>query len=159
MVVGIFEMASWMQKQGAKEVHGMNIGGSYPFEFGRVKLTTAHHSSTLPDGSPSGNPVGFVIQNDQDTFYYSGDTGLFGDMELIAARFDLKMAFLPVGDNFTMGVEDAVLAARMLKTKRVVGMHYDTFGVIQIDHTEAKRSFADAGITLELMEIGSSINI
>jgi L-ascorbate metabolism protein UlaG (beta-lactamase superfamily) len=158
-VIGIYEIAAWMEKQCAVPTHGMNIGGSWNFDFGKVKLTPAVHSSTLPDGTAAGSPTGFVVQNDSDTFYYAGDTALFGDMALVAKRFALKAAFLPIGDNFTMDIEDAVEAAKLLQTKLVVGMHYDTFGFIEINHQEAKTRFKEAGIELVLMQIGASINI
>lgn len=158
-VIGIYELTTWMTKQGAAQVHGMNIGGSWNFDFGTVKLTQAIHSSSLSDGSPAGSPAGFVIKNAQDCFYYAGDTALFSDMATIGNRFSLKTAFLPIGSNFTMDIEDAVEAAKLLKVKHVIGMHYDTFGYIVIDHQQAKKTFEDAGIHLELISIGNTIEI
>lgn len=158
-VVGMFELVTWMQKQGAKNVHGMNIGGSWEFEFGRVKLTPALHSSTLPDGTNGGAPSGFVIQNHTDCFYYAGDTALFSDMALIGKRFPLKTAFLPIGGNFTMDIEDALEAAKLLGVTHVVGMHYDTFGYITINHDQATETFRNEGIHLELIPIGSTITL
>jgi L-ascorbate metabolism protein UlaG (beta-lactamase superfamily) len=158
-VIGIWEMASWMENQGAAKVHPMNIGGSWNFEFGTVKLTQAVHSSSLADGSPAGNPTGFVISNADDTFYYSGDTALYSDMTLISKKFTLKTAFLPIGSNFTMDAEDAVEAAKLLRVKHVIGMHYDTFGYIEIDHNKTRALFNRAGIELVLMNINTTINL
>jgi L-ascorbate metabolism protein UlaG (beta-lactamase superfamily) len=159
VVSAVYEITSWMEKHGVKNTHGMNIGGSWKFDFGTVKLVQAVHSSTLPDGSTGGVPCGFVVENAETCFYYSGDTALYSDMSLISKRFRLKTAFLPIGDNFTMGIQDAVEAAKILRVSHVVGMHFDTFGFIKIDHKMATDSFAEAGIKLELMSIGSSINI
>jgi L-ascorbate metabolism protein UlaG (beta-lactamase superfamily) len=158
-VVGVYEVMSWLEKQGVKNTHSMNIGGQWHFDFGSVKLTQAIHSSTLPDGSAGGVPCGFVLQNKVDCFYYAGDTALYSDMALIGNRFQLKTAFLPLGDNFTMGIEDAVEAAKLLNVKHVIGMHFDTFGYIEIDHNTAKNAFKATDIELELMSMGSTITI
>jgi L-ascorbate metabolism protein UlaG (beta-lactamase superfamily) len=158
-VVGVYELTTWMAAQGAKNTHGMNIGGAWNFDFGKVKLTPALHSSTLPDGSTGGCPAGFVVSNTEDCFYYAGDTALFTDMGLIAKQFNLKTAFLPIGGNFTMDMYDAVEAAKLLQVKHVIGMHYDTFGYIKIEHEEAKALFAASGIHLELLAIGNSITL
>src|SRR5690606_37902079 len=123
-VVANFEVASWFENKGVKNVHPMNHGGSKEFEFGKVKFVNAIHSSTLPDGSPGGNPGGFVVESEAATFYYAGDTALTYDMKLIGEQFNLDFAFLPVGDNFTMGIEDAIKAANFVGTKKVIGMHY-----------------------------------
>ena len=158
-VVAIWELAAWMVDKGATHTHGMNIGGTWNFDFGRVKMVQAIHSSTLPDGNSAGNAAGFVVQNEVDCFYYAGDTALYSDMALIPKRFKLKTAFLPIGSNFTMDIEDAIDAAKILGVTHVIGMHYDTFGFIVINHEDAIAAFANAGITLELMKIGSTITI
>jgi L-ascorbate metabolism protein UlaG (beta-lactamase superfamily) len=155
-VVGIWEIATWMEKKGIEMVHPMNIGGSWQFDFGKVQLTQAVHSSTLPDGSNGGSPTGFVVQNEEDCFYYSGDTALFTDMALISKRYSLKVAFLPIGSNFTMDMYDAADAAVLLNCKTVIGMHYDTFGYIMIDHEEAVQAFASKGIELHLLKVGET---
>ena len=157
--IGIWEITAWLQSKGISKVHPINIGGSREFDFGTVKMVNAVHSSTLPDGQPGGNPAGFVIQNSEDCFYFAGDTALHGDMQLIPRRFKLKCAFLPIGSNFTMDVQDAIEAARMLGTNTVIGMHYDTFGYITINHEEAHRSFQKAGINLHLLKIGETLTL
>jgi L-ascorbate metabolism protein UlaG (beta-lactamase superfamily) len=159
LCIGIWEIHSWLQSQGISNTHPMNIGGSYPFDFGTVKMVNAVHSSSLPNGDYGGNPAGFVIHNSEDCFYYAGDTALHSDMQLISRKFKLKCAFLPIGNNFTMDIYDAIDAARMLGTTTVVGMHYDTFAPIKINHEEAHRAFQTADIHLHLMKIGESIEI
>lgn len=158
-VVTSAEIADWLNKQGIEKVHPMNIGGKWTFDFGTVRCVTAQHSSGLPDGSYGGNPMGFIVTTEEKSFYYSGDTALTLDMQLIPRWATLDFAVLPLGDNFTMGYEDAVEAARMVRCKEVVGVHYDTFGYIKIDHQKAGQAFADAGINLQLPGIGASIDI
>ena len=102
-IIGIWEIHAWFAEKGVK-THPMNIGGKWPFEFGTVIMTSAVHSSSFPDGSYGGNPAGFVIENDEHTFYYAGDTALFSDMKLIGELYKPEFAFLPIGDNFTMGM-------------------------------------------------------
>lgn len=158
-VITNFEIYSWLVKQGIENVHPMNLGGAFAFEFGTVKMVAAVHSSVLPDGTYAGNPGGFVIQSPGGTFYYSGDTALTMDMGLLAAQFQLDFAVLPIGDNFTMGVADAIRAAGLAGTSRVVGVHYDTFPPIRIDHQAAQAAFKEAGLTLLLPAIGASVNM
>ncbi|HEU4678455.1 MAG TPA: MBL fold metallo-hydrolase, partial [Terrimicrobiaceae bacterium] len=145
--------------RGVKKTHPLNHGGGKTFDFGRVKYVNAIHSSQLPDGSYGGNPGGFVVQNAEEAFYYAGDTALTYDMQLVAQDADVRFAVLPVGDNFTMGPRDAAKAAGMVKAGRVVGVHYDTFPMIEIDHAEAKAIFAEAGVKLELVPIGETIDL
>jgi len=158
-VIANFEIYTWLGKKGIAKAHPMNHGGAFNFPFGRVKFVNAVHSSLLPDGANGGNPGGFVVETKDGVFYYSGDTALTLDMQLIGEDFDLRFAVLPIGDNFTMGAKDAVRAARFVKTKTVVGCHYDTFPPIKIDHAAAKKTFADAGMTLHLVEIGKSVEL
>ena len=133
-VIGVFEVVSWVQNQGAANGHGMNTGGAYTFPFGRVKLTIAHHSSTMPDDSPGGNPVGYVINfSDGVDVYFAGDSALTYDMKLIGEAGGVDLAVLPIGDNFTMGPDDAVRAAQFVQAKRVIPCHYDTFPPIKQD--------------------------
>jgi L-ascorbate metabolism protein UlaG (beta-lactamase superfamily) len=139
-VIANFEVVSWLQMQGAPNGHGMNTGGAYTFPFGRVKMTIAHHSATLPDGSSGGNPCGLLIRfNDGTDVYFAGDTALTYDMKLIGEAGGVDLAFLPIGDNFTMGPDDAVIAAQWVQAKHVIPMHYDTFPVIQ----QSGNRFAD----------------
>lgn len=158
-VVAAFEITTWLQGKGIENVHPMNLGGSVELPFGKVKYVAAVHSSVLPDGTYGGNPGGFVINFGDLCIYNAGDTALTLDMQLIGRAFDVDHAFLPVGDNFTMGADDAVIAAQYVKCKSVIGMHYDTFPYIEIDKNEAKAKFEDAGANLTLMEIGETIEL
>ncbi len=140
--------------------HMMNHGGKWKFDFGIVKYTTAIHSSSFPDGSNGGNPGGFVIWNDANCFYYAGDTALTMDMKLIPMTCPkLDFAILPLGDNFTMGYEDAVVASDFIECEKIIACHFDTFGYIRIDHEEAKKAFAKRGKELILPSIGQSIEV
>lgn len=158
-VVAAFEVAMWMSKQGVENYHPMNTGGKWTFDFGTVKCTNAVHSSNMPDGSYGANPMGFIVTTPEKTFYYSGDTALTMDMQLIPRWGKLDFAILPIGDNFTMGIDDAIAAAEMIQCQNIVGVHYDTFGFIKIDHEKAKKAFADAGLNLHLIKIGKSIDL
>src|SRR5256885_3560748 len=132
-VIANYEIYEWLQKQGVKNCHGMQIGGGHAFPFGRVKLTQAFHGSMLPDGSNGGNPCGFLLDlKDGKKIYDAADTGLFGDMRLIGEE-GIDLAILPIGDNYTMGPDDAVRAVKMLQPKKVVPIHYDTFPLIAQD--------------------------
>ena len=131
-VIGNFEICNWIGAQGHDKVHAMNTGGGYNFSFGRVKMTVALHSSSLPDGSYGGDPGGYLLMADGKTIYIAGDTALFSDMALIG-RAGIDLAILPVGDNFTMGPEDALLALGYLKPKAVIPCHYNTWPPIAID--------------------------
>ncbi len=157
-VIGNWEIHSHFEKLGVK-THPMNIGGKWPFEFGTVKMTTAIHSSSFPDGSYGGNPAGFIVENDELPFYYSGDTALFTDMQMIGEMNKPAFAFLPIGDNFTMDFRDAIVAAKWLGVNKVIGMHYDTFPYIEINHSEAKILADHNGIELILMAIGETISL
>lgn len=156
-IVSNFEITVWFQKHGVAKTHPMNHGGAWRFEFGRVKYTPAIHTSSFADGTYGGQPGGFVVETADGHFYYSGDTALTMDMKLIGESTPLNFAALCIGDNFTMGVEDAIKAAEFVKCKRIVGMHYDTFPFIRIDHAAAVQRFAAAGLELKLMRIGETI--
>jgi L-ascorbate metabolism protein UlaG (beta-lactamase superfamily) len=137
----------------------MNHGGSRALGFGRVKMTSAIHSSTMPDGTSGGNPGGYVVEMPEGAFYYSGDTALTLDMKLIDEEFEIRFAVLPIGDNFTMGAADAARAAGFVGTGTVVGVHYDTFPPIEIVKSEALETFDRAGLTLLLPKIGEAVEI
>jgi L-ascorbate metabolism protein UlaG (beta-lactamase superfamily) len=156
-VICAYELMGWLNNQGIENVHPMNTGGRFNFDFGSVKCTVAQHSSSLPDGSYGANPMGFIIYTGEGNFYYSGDTALTMDMQLIPAWAELKFAILPIGDNFTMGITDAVIAGGMVKANKVIGVHYDTFGYIVIDKDGAKKTFEEKGIALLLPAIGETI--
>lgn len=158
-VVCAFEIMSWLNQHGIDNVHPMNTGGLFNFDFGSVKCTVAQHSSSLPDGSYGGNPMGFVVNTGEGSFYYSGDTALTLDMQLIPGWADIKFAILPIGDNFTMGIADAAMAAGFVKATTVIGVHYDTFGYIVIDKAAAKKTFEAQGIALLLPGIGDTIEL
>lgn len=137
----------------------MNHGGSWEFEFGRLKYVQAIHTSSFADGSYGGQPGGFVLSCNEKTVYIAGDTALTMDMKLIPGQFKLDLAVLPIGDNFTMGVDDAVIAADFVECQRVLGYHYDTFGYIEIDHAHAREVFKKAGKELHLLDIGESMDV
>ena len=158
-LVSNFEIISWFAEKGLDKGHPMNHGGKWNFDFGSVKYVNAVHSSKLPDGSGGGNPGGFVIESSEGNFYYSGDTALHYDMKLLGEFHQLDFAFLCMGDNFTMGVDDSVIASNFVNVNRVIGMHYDTFGYIEINHDEAKAKFQNAGKELILLNIGESTNL
>lgn len=155
-VISSWEVVAWAQKNGVENLHPMNFGPAR-FEFGKIHYTPAQHSSSMPDGSYGGNPGGFLFHDTEKKFYYSGDTALTKDMELIPMYAVPDVAILPVGGNFTMDVDDALIAADMIKCKKVIGVHFDTFGYIKIDHDKAKEAFRNAGKELILPAIGETI--
>lgn len=156
-VVSSFEVVTWFQNQGIENVHPMNLGGTKAFDFGKVKYVNAIHSSGLPDGTYGGNPGGFIVMGGGKNFYFAGDTALTLDMQLIPRFAKLDLAILPIGDNFTMGIDDAIVAADFIQCDKIMGVHYDTFGYIKINHEEAVKKFAGAGKTLSLLDIGQSM--
>jgi L-ascorbate metabolism protein UlaG (beta-lactamase superfamily) len=158
-VICNYEIFEWLGRSGVKNVHPMNTGGKAKFDRFTVRLTVAQHSGGLPDGSYGGNPVGFIIESSEGSFYYSGDTALTMDMQLIPKWAKLNFAVLPVGDNFTMGYEDAAQAALMINCRTIIGVHYDSFEMIRIDHEKAKAHFESEGCRLLLPRIGETINI
>lgn len=131
-VISNHEIVTWFRKQGVQNTHDMHIGGSHRFPFGILKLTIAHHGSMLPDGSYGGNPVGLLFKTADGNIYHAADTGLFYDMKLIGEE-GIAVAILPIGDNYTMGPDDAIRATRLLSPKVVIPGHYNTFPVIAQD--------------------------
>lgn len=158
-VVANWEIHDWLNKNGIANTHPMNTGGKWTFDFGTVKCVVAHHSSGLPDGSYGGNPMGFVFTTGKGNFYYCGDTALTLDMQLVPGWAKLDFAVLPIGDNFTMDVADAVKAAEFIQCNKIVGVHYNTFGFIQVNTKEAAVAFESAGKQLLLPAIGETIDI
>jgi len=150
-----FELANYCANQGVK-VHPMHIGGAHEFPFGRVKLTIAHHGSSTPDGTYTGNPCGFLVTMDGKIFYHPGDTGLFYDMKLIGEMNDIEVAVLPIGDNFTMGVDDAVKATEFLRPKMVIPMHFKTFDVIDVRPEEFVNKVKDKGFNSQILAVSGS---
>ena len=158
VIVSNAEIAGYYATKGFAS-HPMNHGGSWDFEFGKVKYVNAVHSSSFPDGTYGGNPGGFVIEGERKNIYIAGDTALTMDMKLIPIRTKLDLAILPIGDNFTMDVEDAIIASDFVQCDKILGIHYDTFGYIEIDHKEAIQKFFDKDKDLMLLAIGESIEL
>lgn len=158
-VICSWEIHEWFNKNGVTNTHPMNIGGKWQFDFGTVKCVVAQHSSCLPDGSYGGNPMGFLIMNEEDNFYYAGDTALTLDMKLIPNWCSLKTAFLPIGDNFTMDVTDAITAAQFIECTNIVAMHFDTFGFIKVNHKFVAEQFEKAGTQVKIPVIGESFSV
>lgn len=147
---------------GAKGIdgHPMNHGGKWHFDFGTVHYTNAIHTSSFPDGSYGGQPGGFVIETNHHRVYIAGDTALTMDMKLIPEVIgELDLAVLPIGDNFTMGINEAIKASTFVNCNKVLGYHYDTFGYIKIDHKEAFSKFSAAKKELILLPIGGNLKI
>lgn len=157
-IVSNAEIATYYSAKGLN-AHPMNHGGSWTFDFGKVKYVNAIHSSSFPDGSYGGNPGGFVIEGEHKNIYIAGDTALTMDMKLIPMRTKLDLAIFPIGNNFTMDVEDAIIAADFVGCDKILGYHYDTFGYIKIDQKEAIQKFFDKGKDLMLLAIGESIEL
>jgi L-ascorbate metabolism protein UlaG (beta-lactamase superfamily) len=139
----------------------MHIGGAYNFEFGRVKLTIAHHGSSAGESGLeyTGNPCGFLVTMGGKTLYHTGDTGLFYDMKLIGEMNAIDLMFLPIGDNFTMGIDDAVKAVEFVRPKAVVPMHYHTWDIIDTDPEEFKRKLAGSGVNVAILKPGQAIEL
>ncbi|NND93248.1 MAG: metal-dependent hydrolase [Flavobacteriales bacterium] len=158
-VISNYEICTWIKERGVNDICELNHGGKVDLGSCTVKYVNAVHSSVLPDGSYGGNPGGFVITDGEREIYYAGDTALHMDMELLGRFHDIELAFLPIGDKFTMGIEDAVRAALMVNCKRVIGMHFDTFPPLEIDHDAAKKKFKEKGVELILMDPKESLDI
>lgn len=158
VVVSNFEIASYYESKGLK-AHPMNHGGNWNFDFGKLKYVNAIHTSSFPDGSYGGQPGGFILSSEGKHIYIAGDTALTMDMKLIPMTTTLDLAILPIGDNFTMGIDDAILASDFVECNTILGYHYDTFGYIEIDHTTALGKFEKAGKKLYLLDIGASLAI
>jgi L-ascorbate metabolism protein UlaG (beta-lactamase superfamily) len=162
LLIAPYELASYCGAQGL-EVHPMHIGGGYDFPWGRVQLTIAHHGSALVEDNGNtiylGNPCGFLLKVEEKIIYFAGDTGLFLDMKLIGDRNRIDLALLPIGDNFTMGIEDAITAAEYLKPKVAIPMHYGTWELIDTD----PQAFADGaekvGVKAVILEVGESYTL
>lgn len=141
------------------EGHPMNHGGKWDFDFGRLHYVNAIHSSSFPDGSYGGNPGGFILQSEGKNIYIAGDTALTYDMKIWGEQFDFDLVILPMGDNFTMGYAEAAVATQWLRCKKAMGVHFDTFGYIEIDHEAAIKCFKNKRIELRLLNIGEHISL
>jgi L-ascorbate metabolism protein UlaG (beta-lactamase superfamily) len=159
MVISNAEISGWFGKQGLK-THAQHVGGGFKYPFGYLKLTLALHGSGLPDGSSGGNPVGFLLTTNEGLkVYMACDTGLFSDMRLIGEE-GLDLAFIPIGDNFTMGPDDALRAVKLLQPKHVVPIHYNTWELIAQDpNAWAKRVAAETSTQVHVLKPGESITI
>ena len=156
LVVSNFEIANWYGGQGL-ETHAMHIGGGHRFPFGHVKFTIAHHGSSGPEGEPLGNPMGVVVTMGGKKVYHAGDTAVFLDMQLIGELCGpLDVALLPIGDNFTMGVDDAVKAAELLSAAVTIPMHYDTFPLVEADASAFKSAVEAQGGRVAIVKPGDS---
>ena len=160
-IIAPYELAIYCQNKGCK-AHPMHIGGAFQFPFGRVKLTIAHHGSGLDLGEDAlaymGNPCGFLVTLGGKIVYHAGDTGLFMDMKLIGGLNAIDIALLPIGDNFTMGCDDAVKAAEFLQPNLTIPMHYNTFDVIEVDPHEFSKKMSNAGLKSQILKLGESLN-
>lgn len=157
-IIAPYELACYCQGKGAP-THPMHIGGSRTFPFAWVKLTIAHHGSSTPDGQYAGNPCGFVVKMGGKTIYHAGDTGLFLDMKLIGEMNPLDLALLPIGDNFTMGIEDAVKAAEFLRPGKVIPIHYDTFDLIRSDAGDFAARVKKLGIESQVLPLNEAVTV
>jgi L-ascorbate metabolism protein UlaG (beta-lactamase superfamily) len=160
-VIAPFELASYCMKKGV-QAHPMHLGGTHSFDFGTVKLTLAFHGSAVEEGDQlvyAGNPCGYLLTMEGRTVYHAGDTALFGDMKLIGERHRIDVALLPIGDNFTMGPEDALYAAELLKPGLVIPMHYNTFPLIAQNAQAFARRLESKGIRCTVLEPGQSLEV
>ncbi|GAB3236211.1 metal-dependent hydrolase [Hymenobacter seoulensis] len=158
-LLGMVEVLGWFGQKGLKATYAMNLGGTVQLPFGSVKMVAAAHSSSMPDGSYGGLAAGFVVEAEGKTFYFAGDTALTYDMKLIGERHQLDFAILPIGGHFTMGIDDALIAADWTGASKIIGMHFDSFPPITINHDEVKTKAQQAGKELVLLNIGETITI
>lgn len=158
-IIANFEIVNWYGEKGISSGIPMNHGGTIDCNGVKVKMTNAVHTSSFPDGVYAGQPAGFLVNGTEQSFYYSGDTALHYDMKLIGEGGGVDFAFLCLGDHFTMGVDDAIKAAQFVDTKEVIGMHFDTFPPISVDHEKAVQTFVNAGVSLTLPKIGEEFNL
>lgn len=156
LVIAVNELANYAAENGCK-AHNMHIGGGYNFPFGRLKFTIAHHGSSSPDGKYMGEPAGVVIKMGGKTLYHPGDTGLFLDMKLIGELDKIDIFLAPIGDNFTMGIDDAVKAVEFVNPDLTIPMHYNTFPVINAAPNEFKKKVEAIGKRCYVMEYGETL--
>ncbi len=157
-VIATFELAEYLAARGCR-TEAMGIGGEIALGFGRVKLTIAHHSSSTPDGVYAGNPAGVLLFIDGRTIYHAGDTALFLDMKLIGERHPITLAMVPIGDRFTMGVDDAITAVEFLGPRQAMPIHFNTWPPIMVDSSAFARGVEALGVAPVVLEAGESITI
>lgn len=158
LFICVNELATYCAEKGFK-AHNMHIGGGFDFEFGRLKFTIAHHGSMTPDGLYAGEPAGVVLTIDGKSIYHTGDTGLFYDMKLIGEMTKLDYMLTPIGDNFTMGIEDAVKSVELADPETAIPMHYNTFPIIEADPQIFKSQVEALGKKAIVMEFGQEISL
>jgi L-ascorbate metabolism protein UlaG (beta-lactamase superfamily) len=158
LFIAVNELADYIAAKGFK-AHNMHIGGSWNFDFGRVKYTIAHHGSLTPDGQYAGEPAGVLITIDGKTIYHAGDTGLFLDMKLIGEMNKIDYFLVPIGDNFTMGIDDAVKAVEFVNPKMAIPIHYNTFPLINANPNEFKEKVEAKGFNSRVLEYGEEIEL
>ena len=159
MVISNFEIAGWIANQGVQKTHGQHIGGGHAHPFGYLKLTPALHGSGLPDGTNGGNPAGFLLTaNDGMKIYIAGDTGLFSDMQLIG-QDGIDLAIIPIGDNYTMGPDDAYKAVELIKPRHVIPIHYNTWELIAQDAGKWAARVQKLGVQVHVLKPGESLTI
>ena len=156
-LVANLEMVNWYKKRGITQSLSVNPGGKRSLDFGTIKAVYEPHASSMPDGSYAGSAMGFVIQSSDKAFYFAGDTALHQDMKQIGIFYDLDVAILPIGGTLTMDIEEALYAADYVGVKKIIGMHYDSFPDIEIDHAQVKHMAEERGKMLTLMEIGQTL--
>ncbi len=158
-IISNYEIVNYFGEKGI-DGHPMNHGGTWQFEFGKIHMVNAIHTSSFPDGTYGGNPAGFVLETTHHRIYIAGDTALTYDMKLIPKVIGkLDLAILPIGDNFTMGIDSAIVASDFIECDRILGYHYDTFGYIKIDHKEAISKFSNKNKELILLDIGKHLKL
>ncbi len=158
LFISVNELADYIASKGYK-AHNMHIGGSWNFDFGKVKFTIAHHGSITPDGHYAGEPAGVILTIDGKTIYHAGDTGLFLDMKLIGELNDIDYFLVPIGDNFTMGIDDAVKAVEFVNPKVAIPIHYNTFPLINANPKEFKEKVEAKGFNSRILEYGEEIEL
>jgi L-ascorbate metabolism protein UlaG (beta-lactamase superfamily) len=155
-IIAVNELALYVAGKGAK-AHNMHIGGSFNFPFGKVKFTIAHHGSSSSEGTYTGEPSGALITIGGKTIYHAGDTGLFSDMKLIGELNPVDIFLVPIGDNFTMGIDDAVKAVELVNPRFSVPMHYNTFPIIQADPFDFLKKVTDKGYKGKVFNVGETV--
>lgn len=158
LVIAVNELANYVARNGAK-AHNMHIGGSFNFPFGKVKFTVAHHGSSNNENEYMGEPAGVIITMGGKTIYHAGDTGLFMDMKLIGETNEIDVFLVPIGDNFTMGIDDAVKATEFVNPKLVIPMHYNTFPVIKANPYEFAEKVKARGFNCRVLDYGETIEL
>jgi len=158
LFICVNELAEWIKSKGLN-AHNMHIGGAHNFEFGKIKFTIAHHGSLTPDNQYAGEASGVLLTIDGKTIYHTGDTGLFYDMKLIGEINKIDYMLLPIGDNFTMGITDAVKAVEFVNPKIAIPIHYNTFPLINSDPQEFKKQLEDIGKNCRIMNFGEEIEL